>query len=289
MPTIIYNNNITAYAQQLYFFAEQGIEQAKTDGANYWYIDFSLPEEYPKNWSVERIDALIKQIQINQIKPILHGNFKIPLATDIDNVRNEALKTVLSEVDLAAELSAPLIIHGGAIVEPRLVIKAKRDALHHYLKNLESIVTYAAKKGVTILLENLSNYKNYRPFHYIFTTPEEYRFIFDRLNAENMLFFFDIGHGAICDGDPVAVIHEFHQKIWGMSFSNNDGVRDLHMGINKGFVDYEKVVSKIIETSWKGVVAFEVRDRSFKQNIDDLNKIFSKVHAANYHFAQCAN
>lgn len=274
---------ITAYAQQHYFLAEQGIMQAKKDEANYWYIDGSLPEEYPENWSDQRITSLVKQIHTYDIKPIFHGNFKLPLSSDVFEVREIAVKKVLAEVDLSAELSAPLIIHGGAIVEPRLVIKAKKEALDNYLNSLDIIVSYAEKKGVTILLENLSNYKNYRPFHYIFTTAEEYKYVFDRIGANHVHFFFDVGHGAICDGDPIAIIKEFYNKIWGMSFSNNDGVRDLHLGIHQGLIDYQKVVDAIIETSWRGVLAFEVRGRSFTQSIDDVVKLFE-----NSHITKCA-
>jgi len=137
---------ITAYAQQHYFLAEQGIAQAKKDGANYWYIDGSLPEEYPENWSNQRITSLVQQIQTYDIKPVFHGNFKLPLSSDVLEVREMAVKKVLSEIDLSAELSAPLIIHGGAIVEPRLVIKAKKEALDNYLRSLDIIVSYAEKK-----------------------------------------------------------------------------------------------------------------------------------------------
>ena len=268
---------ITAYAQQHYFLAEQGIVQAKQDGANYWYIDISLPDEYPENWSTHRIISLLQQINAYDIKPILHGNFKLPLAADVLEVRESAVKKTLAEIDLSAELSAPLILHGGAIVEPRLVIKAKKEALDNYLRSLDTIVSYADKKGVPILLENLSNYKNYRPFHYIFTTPEEYKYVFDRIGDEHVHFFFDVGHSVICDGDPVAVIQEFHSRIWGMSFSNNDGVRDLHLGIHQGLIDYQEIINTIIAEKWRGVLAFEVRGRSFAQSVDDVAKLFDQA------------
>jgi L-ribulose-5-phosphate 3-epimerase len=280
--------HITAYAQQHYFLAEAGILQAKEDHASYWYIDGSLPEEYPENWSVQRIAALVAQIHLHTIHPIFHGNFKLPLSSDVSDVRESAVKAVLAEIDLSKELSAPLIIHGGAIVEPRLVIKAKKDALDNYLRSLDTIVSYAAQQGVTILLENLSNYKNYRPFHYIFTTPEEYKYVFDRIGDGHVHFFFDVGHGVICDGDPIAVIKEFSHRIWGMSFSNNDGVRDLHLGIwaflgiNQGLIDYQQVINAIVETNWRGVLAFEVRGRPFNQSVEDVVQLFAKVPIAEH-------
>ncbi len=270
---------ISAFAQQHYHLAEPGIIQAKTDKADFWYIDGSLTEEYPSNWSVLRISSLVQQINAYNIKPIFHGNFKLPLSSDILSIREMAIKEVLAEIDLAKELSACIIVHGGAIVEPRLVIKAKKKALDSYIKSLEIIVSYAEKKRVTVLLENLSNYKNYRPFHYIFTTPDEYRYVFERISGKHVRFFFDVGHGGICNGDPIAVIHDFHNIMWGMSFSNNNSINDQHLGINQGSIDYQKVVNKIVETNWNGVLAFEVRGRSFAQSINDVVKLFEKVPA----------
>src|SRR5579872_7157044 len=180
--------SIKGYAQQLYYLAEEGIQQAYKDGAQYWYVDGSFPEEYPDQWTKERIDSLVKKINEYNITPLFHGNFKAPLSSDITHVREVGIKTVIAEIDLAAELSAPLILHGGVIVEPRLVIKAKKIALDNYIRSLDVIVSYAERKNVQILLENLSNYKNHRPFHYIFTTPEEYKYVFDRID-DNVYFF----------------------------------------------------------------------------------------------------
>lgn len=269
--------SIQAYAQQHYLLAEHGLIKAKSDGANYWYIDGSLSEEYPEHWSEERISSLVNQMQANSIKAIYHGNFKLPLSSDVHSIRMAAVNAVLAEVDLSAKLSAPLIVHGGAIVEPRLVIKAKKEALDNYLRSLEIIVSHAEKMGVTILLENLSNYIHYRPFHYIFTTPSEYKYILDRLDAKNVHLFFDVGHAVICDGNPVAVIEEFYKRIWGMSFSNNDGIRDLHLGVNKGIIDYQQIVNAIVSVNWQGILAFEVRGRSFSGSIKDVMRLFDNA------------
>lgn len=266
---------VTAYAQQQYLLAEEGIEQARIDQANMWYIDASLVEEYPKNWSSNRIDTLLKNIDNYKIKPLLHGNFKLPLASDVSEVRQAAIEIACQEVELASRLDAPLIIHGGAIVEPRMVRAAKRKALDDYLRSLDVIINKAAKKGVLILLENLSNYMNYRPFHYIFTTPDEFRYTLERVKCENVKLFYDIGHGFICNGDPIAVIDEFHSQIWGFSVSNNDGIADQHLGINNGLIDYQAVVNKVVEKRWKGVIAFEVRGKPFAKNIADLQSLFT--------------
>ena len=145
---------VSGYAEQYYLTTEEGLDQAILDKADYWYIDGSLPSEYPLNWISQRIDALNAKIEQFNVKPVFHGNFKLPLSSDVESVREISVQNVYREIDLSAELSAPLIVHGGAIVEPRLVIKAKKDGLSAYLKSIDSILTYATKKKVTILCLN---------------------------------------------------------------------------------------------------------------------------------------
>ncbi len=267
---------VTGYAEQLYLTAEEGLKQAIQDKADYWYIDGSLPHEYPENWTTARLAALQTQIDKNKVTPIFHGNFKLPLSSDIDDVRETAIKQVYAEIDISSVLEAPLIIHGGAIVEPRLVIKAKKVGIDNYLKSIDKICNYANKKNVAILLENLSNYKHYRPFHYIFTTIEEYSYVFSKINSDNVFFFFDLGHGIIGEGEPISVIAEFSKKIWGMSFSNNDGVRDQHLQLNSGVIDYQTIVKTILKYNWKGVIAFETRGRTLVQSKNDLLDVYIK-------------
>jgi sugar phosphate isomerase/epimerase len=229
---IRHNSNIPfvlGFSLQEYLSAEQGILAADKANFDYWYIDCSLLGESPGDWNAKRIDNMLLMIATHKVQPIVHGNFKLPLASEITELQKTAIDCAKKEIDLAAQLNnAPVIIHGGAIVEPRLVIKSKKKALEHFIKSIESLSDYAIKKNVNLYLENLSNYKNYWPFHYIFTQIEEFDFVFSRIN--NVSLFLDIGHANVCDGDPISMIKLFHDRIVGMSFSNNDGIKD--QGLN---------------------------------------------------------
>ena len=60
---------------------------------------------------------------------------------------------------------------------------------------------------VDLYLENLSNYKHYRPFHYLFTNYDEYAYIFENTSRrDNIYFFFDLGHSNIGNDDTIKVI-----------------------------------------------------------------------------------
>ena len=95
--------------------------------------------------------------------------------------------------------------------------------------------------------------------------------MFERLQAHsNVYFFLDAGHANIENGLPAEVVRKYHHLIKGISFSNNNGVQDQHFGIHDGNCDYADVLQAIVETNWKGLVAFETRNQTAKAALADL-------------------
>lgn len=272
MPSIPF---VTGFAQQQYLVAEQGILSAKREQCDYWYIDGSLESEMPHRWDKNRIDTLVNKIENYQVKPIFHGNFKSPLASDVEDIRKAAVEYTKKEVDVAERLGSPLILHGGAVVEPRLIKKIKQIAIDQYLNSVSELYEYALQKKVSLYLENLCNYKHYRPFHYIFTHEEEIEYILSKLSG--VYLFLDVGHANVCEGNPIDLIQKYHSKIIGMSFSNNDGNKDQHFGLDKGTIDYRNIIKTILNTHWHGIIGFETRGKTTRQSIYDLHAIYQKL------------
>lgn len=266
---------VKGYAQQEYLSAEEGILCAKKEGCDYWYIDGSIDSEFPTNWHSSRVDGMLKLIEDYSMKPIFHGNFKSPLASDVEEIRKAAVMYTKKEIDLACLLGAPLIVHGGVVVEPRLIRKVKEIAIKNYLYSVSELFEYALQKNVDLYLENLCNYKHYRPFYYIFTHEEEIEYVLSAL--QGVYLFLDIGHANVCDGDPIELIKKYHSKIVGMSFSNNDGEHDQHLGLNKGKINYEFIIKTIIDSNWSGIIGFETRGKTTRESILELNAIYQKV------------
>jgi len=263
---------VSGVALNAYLTAEDGITKAKATGCTHWYIDGSLEGETPDAWSTERIDAMNARIRELEVRPVYHGNFKAPLASDIDAVRAAAVAHVKTEIELCGKLGASLVVHGGAIVEPRLVAKAKQKALVKYHESLTELTVCAAEHGVELWLENLSNYTKYRPFHYIFTKFEEYRYILDRV--PDVKFVLDVGHANIGNPDPLEGFVEYHERIVAMSLSNNDGQKDFHHPLAYGDIDYPRVVRTIVSKGWKGLIVFETRGRDPDKSLNDLAQIY---------------
>ncbi|AFY21883.1 hypothetical protein PputUW4_04693 [Pseudomonas sp. UW4] len=179
---------ITGTAQQNYLTAEHGILEAAKQGYSHWYIDGSLPGERPSDWTENRIAALRESISNIGVKPVYHGNFKAPLGSDVRELGGAALDYIKREVDLSSALGgAPVIVHGGGIVEPRLVIEARRLGLNTLIDNLGELVEYARERNVEIWLENLSNYTKFHPFYYICVAEDEYAEVLE--NVPGLKFF----------------------------------------------------------------------------------------------------
>jgi len=265
---------VSRYALQNYSLAESGIIEASQNNYDQWYIDCSLENERPSEWDSLRITNLLKSISSYGVTPLLHGNYKVPLASDVEELRLTSIEYVKKEIDLAAKLNAPLIVHGSVVVEPRLILKTKKQALNNFLRSLEALKKYADESHVTLYLENLSNYRYFGPFHYIFTHGKEFEYILANIDLP---FFLDVGHAYVGKGDPVQIFNQFHKRIVAMSFSNNNGERDQHLGLREGKLDYKDLLAAILEKNWKGTIAFETRGKTPHASIQELVGIYDEV------------
>lgn len=285
-PLIPVNNNfpdptlpdfMVGYGVQRYHKAEEGVVNASHEKCTHWYIDGAEHSDRAAEWSDSRIDNMKDLMAKYGIKPIYHGNFKVPIASDVPEIRKKGVGYVYSEIDVAAKLGAPLILHAGGIVEPRDVKGSKERALNGYIDSLKDLSAYAEEKGVVLWLENLCNYKKFHPFYYIFTNLAEYERVFSEIKSENVKMIFDVCHETVGGGDPIEVFDRLKDKIVSFSFSDTDGVRDSHWPLGKGVVNYRSLLNAIQSADWRGVVSFETRGGVLYQNVEYLNQLINDI------------
>jgi L-ribulose-5-phosphate 3-epimerase len=261
---------MAAAAQQDYLDAESGLTRALQQGYSHWYVDGSLHGERPEDFPRERTDALLELMQQTGMRPIYHGNFKSPLGSDVPALATAALHYACREVDVCSRLGgAPLIVHGGGVVEPRLVAEVRQAGLHQLITNLRALVAYAAPRGVQVWLENLCNYTRFHPFYYICTTADEIATVLEQVPGVHL--FLDVSHAYVNGGDPVAMFRQFHNRIIGMSFSDNHQDRDAHLPLGAGSLPFDALVAAIIEAGWRGMVGFETRGGTLAGSVQQLS------------------
>ncbi|TFF13967.1 sugar phosphate isomerase/epimerase [Pseudomonas sp. BCA14] len=253
-PAVLFCNGL---AQQKYQGAETGLHAADEDGCTHWYIDGSLYGEMVEDWTEARIASLQAQMTVTGVTPLYRSNFKAPLGSEVEAFRGAAVEYVKKEIDIASRLGAPLIIHGGCLVEPDRLQMAKQIALERYLKSVQELARYAEGKGTDIYLESLAHYANYR----IFTDQAQYALVAERVQAQrNVYFVLGVGYPNIDSGLLAHVLRRYHPLIKGISFGPHDG--------------YADVVQAMGETRWRGLVTLEAHHRSPHQALADLAAMY---------------
>lgn len=260
---------VTGVAVQRYLTAEEGLDAAREEGCSHWYVDASLVQDMPHNWSQERSRRLVAAAAEQGLSPILHGNFRAPLASEIPEVQAASLEYVRSEIDLAARIEADaLVIHGGAFIEPRPT-KAHRDAaLERFISLLSVVEREAADRGVELWLENLSYYPKYRPFSYVFTREADFATVLSEI--PHIKFILDVGHANVNQSMALPAFETFASSIAALSLSNNSGTQDAHLSLPDGTLSLQQITDAIRAKNWSGVIAFETRNDSVAAGVEYL-------------------
>ena len=79
---------------------------------------------------------------------------------------------------------------------------------------------------------------------------------------------------------PFEGFDAFHDRIVGLSLSNNEGEKDTHFPLAYGTVRYPDLVRKLVDASWKGLIVFETRGRTPDKSLEDLASIYAQVYPA---------
>lgn len=270
---------VTGVAVQRYLPAEEGVAAAHDEGCTHWYIDASLPSDMPSAWSPERVRGVTGQANERGLRPIIHGNFRAPLASEIPEVREGVARYLQTEIDLAAALNATaLILHGGAHVEPRPARSDRAAALERLFTMLQRVIPQARDRGVAVWLENLSHYPHYRPFSYVFTRHEDYFHAVSVL--PDIRFLLDVGHANVNQEIALQVLRDYHSSIAALSLSNNDGSADSHLALDRGTISTAELATTISETRWTGVIAFETRNADVRSGLDHLARQWARAVSA---------
>jgi sugar phosphate isomerase/epimerase len=262
------------FALQRYLPAREALDLASRSGFTHWYLDASLESDYPENWTSARI-SLIKELSSQTgCWPIVHSNFRLPLASDVVKLRKAALGQVKSEICLAAHFRAPTVIHGGPLVEPRKPVDARKSALGVLMESLEELRTYAASEGLEVWLENLANHSTH-PFMYLATTLNDFQQIMEAI--PELGFFVDIGHLRVNNNSYLEDFAKLLPSTKGISLSDNFGQRDGHLPIGRGDIDFTSVLNHLIATDWSGVIALETRGSDPATDLRSLSEIATAI------------
>ena len=250
------------WAVQNYLGVEESLAFAQNAGATHFYIDAAYGADAVDAWDDARIERIL-ELNSTRLTPILHGNFKVPLAHEAESLRLQCVDYAKREIDLASRLGASIIVHGSCIMAHRNPKESVKQAVLDFADSVNRLCAYAADRGVPIWLENLERYTEHHPFYTIYSQREHYEQVLER--APGALFMLDIGHDFVGGGDPAATLTQFASRVVGINLHDNNGSADAHMMIGDGRLDFRAVLGSIEHTGWSGLVVFEIRNQRYQE------------------------
>lgn len=137
---------------------------------------------------------------------------------------------------------------------------------NEYLKNSISFLnTVASILNCNLTIEN--TYSNGGDISNIGTSVDEFEYIFNNVNKNNIKFCYDTGHNLINKDEYMELLKN---NIGLIHLSDNDGKKDMHIGIGKGILDLNHI-KEIIDLNLE-IMILEIDYSEIKNSLTLLER-----------------
>jgi sugar phosphate isomerase/epimerase len=181
---------------------------------------------------------------------------------DVDEIVGVMGPTVCQLLDLAPELG--ITIHTQHLwLDPRFM---DAEAIARKLHLLETWMEHAARAGVTLCIENLSEH------------ADHFAPAFQRL--PELCMTLDLGHGEILSQPNASFdfIARFPDHIRHVHLHDNHGGShvkdDLHLPIGQGSIDFAAILRALRATGYDGGFSFEIKLKHVEQSRDAIREMW---------------
>lgn len=157
-------------------------------------------------------------------------------------------------------------LHLGYVISDRLN-KNREKYLDISCSMLDNIIN---KTKSNISIEN--TYSNNGDLSNVGNKVYDFEYIFNKVENEKLWFCYDTGHNLINRDN---YIDKLYNKMRIVHLSDNDGNKDIHIGINKGILD-KKEVKTIIDLE-PDFLILEINYHDIKESIEYIKDIKKEV------------
>ena len=235
--------------------------------AGFKYVDISLWSRYT---SGSRYFTESNDVLADEYKRILDELELIPVQSHEpfgNSMGNDGgafyfKKTPLS-IDLAGKIGIPSItLHPGLEIVPM----SREEYMEKNVEIFKKLIPYAEKYGIRLLIENVG----WKVDGIHLSTADDLNEIIDRLDHPLFGVCWDTGHANLCDLDQYAELKKLGSRLGGLHVHDNYGGKrtpgcDLHQFPYWGNVNFDGVISALLEIGYTGTFNFEV-DNPVRRN-----------------------
>ena len=210
----------------------------------------------------ERVRRLNEIRESRDMKFTLHAPFaNINIATLSPDMRRFTVDRLRRSIDSARELDcATLVIHPGLRTGLNGFYPGMGWELN--VESVQNLLKLTRDSGVRIAVENCP-----AKYGYLVSSVDEFSQFLDQVGGDLGLAL-DVGHSHI-DGITYALIKRLGRNIVHIHAHDNDGKRDLHLGVGYGTVDWKRLAHGIRQLDFDGVIIVE----SYQHIMESISKL----------------
>jgi len=216
---------------------------------NFDFVDVFLEEDEasPQNINVPKSKVLLKSYGLDTVG---HTAWYLPIGSPNKAIRLSAVKEIFKCFDIFRNLEVKLVtIHA----DWTSGLFSEAEAIDFQSESLNLLNDKAREYELELI---------YEPTVSKHDTIENIEKILKKV--QNMHFHLDIGHANLNNNNPIEFIEAFHSKMKHVHMHDNDGIRDLHLPIGCGNVDWQRTISEL-KKYYDGTITLEIfsSDRDF--------------------------
>lgn len=240
----------------------------------------TVPHAWPRsltNQDRKRIRELIQSLdmEVVALQPT-YGD--INLTSPRDSIRNESIKELKEQIELASYLGAEIVV---VVIGRKFAFGTPPlNAAWNWAKaGIMDCAKHANDFGITIGLENVPN-------SFVETT-EQLRKMIEETRLENVKAVFDTSNNNVIEKSPRLAIKELGDLLVHVHLADNDGVNWSKLPIGSGNINFQEVARSLEKAKFKGwsvleIVSPKCTDAAMKKSRKKLESIGWKASPTNF-------
>lgn len=226
------------------------LEEIKWIGKNNFdFIDLFLEEDgtAPEKIDVEEVKRLLEKYKLDAVG---HTAYYLPIGSPIKSLRGVAVREIIRYLAVFNRLEVKFVtIHAnwaGGMFSAQEGIKFQTETLRELIKQ-------ARKYNINLMYEPMDKKED---------TIENVSAVLSRV--PELFLHIDTGHTSLFGRKAEQFIREFYQRLKHVHLHDNDKIRDLHLPLGCGNIDWKRII-KVLKRYYDGTITLEIfsRDRDY--------------------------
>jgi len=212
-------------------------------------------------------NAIKKSLRDNKLDLVCHLPTFVSTADLTDSLRKASVKEMCDSLSVAHELGAQkAVIHPSTVTGMGgYVLETVKRYLFDFLSEM---VLVASQLPVVLCLENMF------PRNIFGVEPDDLSELFNTFPT--LKFTLDTGHAHINDRGGyrlLKLLELFGDRLGHLHFSDNHGVRDEHLAIGEGTIDFVKLIRMLKSTGYNETITLEIFDDNRQKLISSRQRV----------------